>query len=574
MYLATTPEETALRIRAGLEDIKSEEGAQSSVAVSTFNLLASDGKAYEASYNPAGWVGDLTASPVNMTTGAISTTPTWSASTLLTARDWTTRVIFTANAAGTGIAFTDANIGTTVNPSSAYAAVSAHVVDYLRGKRTGEGTTFRTRTGLMGAVINAEPIIDGTGVVYVASSEGMLHAFNTATGAEEWAFVPYPTLAEIGKTVQREYSFKTKLDGTPTIGKYTDGGAKLLVAGMGAAGRGFYALDVTNPKGLSESGAAAQVKWRFPSTATAAYQANVGYTVGRPLVVKTATQGYVVLVTSGYDNSEAIGDGKGRLWMLNASTGAVIREFTTTYGSVGAEAGLSQVAAYRENTGTARYVYGGDLLGNLWKFDLDTGSTTLVTTLLDASNNPQPVTTAPQLTKINNKPVIMIATGRLLDITDFGSSSVQSVYAVVDDGSGTAVPRSNMNALTHNTATKEITGIVDWVGKRGWYVDLPAGEHVNVDPKFALGWLFVNANSAGGSNCAQGASGYKIFVRSGSGTSDSLSTTSNATSPVLVQLNEGALIRWTRLNNGGIKPDPFTLSKTYAPRSNAWRDSR
>jgi type IV pilus assembly protein PilY1 len=573
MYLATTPEETALRIRAGLEDIKSEEGAQSSVAVSTFNLLASDGKAYEASYNPAGWVGDLTASSINMTTGDISSTPTWSAATLLTARDWTTRVIFTSNAAGTGIGFTDANIGATVNPSVAEFPVSADVVNYLRGKRTGEGTTFRPRTSLMGAVINAEPIIDGTGVVYVASSEGMLHAFNTATGAEEWAFVPHPTLSAIGQTVQREYAFKTKLDGTPTIGKYTDAGAKLLVAGMGAAGRGYYALDVSNPKGLSESGAAAQVKWRFPATATAAYQPKVGYTVGRPLVVKTTTNGYVVLVTSGYDNSETIGDGKGRLWMLNASTGAVIREFTTTSGVAGSEAGLSQVAAYRENTGTARYVYGGDLLGNLWKFDLESGSTSLVTTLRDASGNPQAVTTAPQLTMIDNKPVVMVATGRLLDIPDFGSSGVQSVYAVVDDGTGT-VPRSSMNALMHNTGTREITGTVDWIGKRGWYVDLPAGEQVNVDPKFALGWLYVNANTAGGTNCAQGASGYRIFVRSGSGVSDSLSTTSNATSPVIVQLNESNLNRWTRLSNGGIDNNRRKVPTTHTPRRNAWRDSR
>ena len=60
----------------------------------------------------------------------------------------------------------------------------------------------------------------------------MLHAFDTSDGKELWAFVPYPTLATIGQTVQREYAFKTKLDGTPTIGKYTDGGSKLLVAGM------------------------------------------------------------------------------------------------------------------------------------------------------------------------------------------------------------------------------------------------------------------------------------------------------------------------------------------------------
>jgi type IV pilus assembly protein PilY1 len=576
MYLATTPEETALRIRAGLEDIKSEEGAQSSVAVSTFNLLASDGKAYEASYNPAGWVGDLTASGINMTTGAISNTPTWSASALLAARPWTDRKIFTSTAAGGGIPFTDANIGSTVNPDIAAFPVSEDVVNYLRGKRTGEGSTFRTRTGLIGAVINAEPTIDSSiGVVYVASSEGMLHAFDTSNGSELWAFVPYPTLATIGKTVQREYAFKTKLDGTPTIGKYTDGGGKLLVAGMGAAGRGYYALDVSNPKGMSsETAAAGQVKWRFPSTATADKQPNVGYTVGRPVIVKTISHGYVVLVTSGYDNGETIGDGKGRLWMLNANTGAVINEFTTTAGAPGSEAGLSQIIAYGENTGTARYVYGGDLLGNLWKFDLEDLTTSLVTTLLDAANNRQPVTTAPQLTRINGKPVIMVATGRLLDITDFGSSSVQSVYAVVDNGSNTQVPRSNMDALTHNTTTRVITGTVDWVGKRGWYVDLPAGEQVNVDPKFALGWLYVNANSAGGSNCAQGASGYKIYVRSGSGVSDSLSSTSLATSPVLVQVNQKTMNRWTRLGNGGIDNDQYNVGKTHVPRSNAWRDSR
>ena len=574
MYLATTPEETALRIRAGLEDIKSEEGAQSSVAVSTFNLLASDGKAYEASYNPAGWVGDLTASAINMSTGDISNTPTWSAAALLTARAWTSRVIFTSNAAGTGIAFTDANIGTAVNPDPVSFPVSADVVNYLRGKRTGEGTQFRPRTSLMGAVINAEPIIDGNGVVYVASSEGMLHAFNTSTGAEEWAFVPYPVLSAIGQTIRREYAFKTKLDGTPTIGKYTDGGSKLLVAGMGAAGRGYYALDVTSPKGLSESTAAAQVKWRFPSTATATYQANVGYTVGRPLVVKTANNGYVVLVTSGYDNGEMLGDGKGHMWMLNASTGAVIREFTTTAGSPGAEAGLSQLAAYRENTGTARYVYGGDLFGNLWKFDLDTGSTSLVTTLKDAGGVPQPVTTAPQLTMVKNKPVIMIATGRLLDITDFGSSNVQSVYAIVDDGSGTPVPRSNMSALTHNPSTKEITGTVDWINKRGWYVDLPAGQQVNVDPKFALGWLYVNANTSGGTNCAQGASSYKISVRSGSGVSDTLSSTSHTMSPVIVQLSESIVNVWSKLSNGDVNNDRKKVPTVHNPRRNAWRDSR
>ena len=101
----------------------------------------------------------------------------------------------------------------------------------------------------------------------------------------------------------------------------------------------------------------------------ASTQAKVGQTLGRPLVVRLSGGGYSVLVTSGYNNTT---DGKGRLWMLNPSTGAVIWEFTTADGSLGAESGLAHVSPFVEADGSVRYVYGGDLLGNVWKFDLVT----------------------------------------------------------------------------------------------------------------------------------------------------------------------------------------------------------
>ncbi|WP_395701718.1 pilus assembly protein [Aquabacterium sp.] len=569
MYLANTPEETAVRIRSGLDDMKNQVGAQTSVAVSSFNLLASDGQAYEASYNPAGWTGDLTASAVNNTNGTIAGTPTWSASTVLTARNWSTRVVFTSNGtSGGGIGFTSANVGSTVNPDSATYS-SSGVIDYLRGNRAGEGTTYRTRTSLLGAVINAEPVVDiGTGVVYLASGEGMLHAFNTTTGAEEWAYVPYAGLTSIGQTIDRGYTFKTKLDGTPTIGTYA--GGKLLVAGMGAAARSYYALDVTSPKGLDETSAAAQVKWTFPSPSQGSYAPYVGYTTGRPLVVKTLNDGYVALVTSGYDNGNSIGDGKGRMWMLNASTGAVIREFVTTAGAVGAEAGLAQIAAYRNDDGTARYVYGGDLLGNLWKFDLNTGTTTLLAVLKNGSGATQPITTRPQLTKINNTPVVMVGTGRMLDITDFGSSSVQSIYAIAD-GTYLANARTALTPLQITSGTVSASVTMNWNTSRGWYLDLPAGQQVNVDPKFVLGWLHVNANTAGGSNCTQSSNNYRIGVLNASGDTTLLSTTANSTSPVVVQANDN-LYRWVRLNDGTIINTQINDTTPITARKNAWRE--
>ena len=380
MYLATTPDETIEGIRAVLTDILSQTGAQGGIAVSTVNLPRGDSKAYFGTYNPAGWAGDLTANAIDPATGSVTVVPTWSAASKLLARDWTTRVIATSNGAA-GVAFTAANVAATVNPGGVYGNDAA-VIDYLRGDRSGEGTDFRPRTSLMGAVINSEPVVArDEGVVYVASGEGMLHAFDTSAGNagnELWAFVPSKVLANIGQTVERGYAFRTKYDGSPVLGKFSAAG-KLLVSGMGVAGRGYFALDVSNPRGLNEAGLAGKLKWEFPGAADAT---KVGQTLGRPVIVKTDNDGYVVLLTSGY-NSTA--DGKGRLWMLNADTGAVIKEFTVDAGALGAEAGLAHVTAFGESTGTVQYVYGGDLLGNVWRFDLKgKGDPTKVATLIGA----------------------------------------------------------------------------------------------------------------------------------------------------------------------------------------------
>jgi type IV pilus assembly protein PilY1 len=573
MYLAITPADTAKSIQAGLDDIKNQEGAQSSVAVSSFNLLTNDGKAYQASYQPSGWVGDLTANPVDRTTGVISKTETWSAAKRLNARDWTKRVIASSNGSK-GVGFTDTDVGGTVAAGTGMG--SAGLIAYLRGNRAKEGELYRTRTSLMGAVLNAEPFVDQAGgVVYVASGEGMLHAINRETGDEEWAFVPYGVLTTIGKTAERQYAFKTKLDGSPVVGTYGEG--RLLVAGMGAAGRSYYAVDVTQPKGLNEGALAAKVKWTFPPPGDAENASFMGYTVGRPIIVKTAAHGHVALVTSGYDNGEKIGDGQGRLWMLNASTGAVIKRFTTTAELAPAtEAGLAQIVAYREDDGTARYVYGGDLLGNLWRFDLSTGTTFLLAKLKDAAGNPQPVTTKPVLTQIDDKRVVMVGTGRLLDVSDFGNSKVQTVYAIADTGVAVGDARKSTTSLSLKDSA--ITGNVEWTTSAGWFLDLPAMQHVNVDPKLVLGNLHVNTNTNGADNCAQSSNHYMISVRAQGkapdqviGSTEVLSSAENATSSTYLQAGD-KIFEETRLTNGENLTKERKDPSVIPARKNAWRD--
>ena len=590
MYLATTPEETALRIRAGLEDILSQSGAQASIGVSSVNLGRGDDYAYLGKYNIRGWSGDLTRNAVNNATGAVSTTASWSAASLLAARDWSTRLIFTSNNSA-GLDLTAANVGATVNPNSA-TYTNAQVVDWMRGSRTGEGSTVRQRASLIGAVINAEPVVSRLdGVVYLASGEGMLHAFDTATGAELWAYQPSDTLASVGASVERGWVFKTQLDATPAWAQLSTT-QKLLVGGLGAAGRSYYALDVSNPRPANATAAAAQFKWVFPTTTDTTNRGYVGYTVGKPVIAKTAADGNVVLVTSGYDNGQTIGDGKGRLWMLNASTGAVIKTFRTTEGTTSAEAGLAHVSALKEADGTTRYVYGGDLLGNVWKFDLaasgaGTHDATLVATLYDGAGNRQPVTTAPELVMMGDKRVILVGTGRVLDINDFGSTRTQTFYAIAD-GTTLSNARNGLVQRTYTRSSEDGTaastplagGSFSWTSDRGWYFDLPAGEQANTLPVVTYGTVAFVTNKNGSSDCSQSSWLYLVDIGTGKKVAGStfvatlISNNANASRVITLRAVDGKIFGTAHRSDDTVYQRQLPIGTTIPPSKNAWRELR
>ncbi len=581
MFLATTPDETIAGIRSVLNDILSQVGAQGGIAVSTVNLPRGDSMAYFGTYNPAGWAGDLTANKIDPKTGSVELAPTWSAGAKLLARDWNTRVI-AASVGGVGAAFTAANVAATVNPGAKYGADAA-VIDYLRGDRSGEGVAFRSRTSLMGAVINSEPAVSrDDGVVYVSSGEGMLHAFDTKganAGQELWAFVPRQALAEIGETAERGYAFATKFDGSPVLGKFSAAG-KLLVSGAGAAGKGYFALDVSNPRGLTEAGLASKLKWEFPTAGDAATQAKVGQTLGRPVFVKTEDEGYVVLVTSGYNSSA---DG-GRVWMLNADTGAVIKEFVVAAGTAGTEVGLAHLVAFGESNGTVRYVYGGDLLGNLWRFDLKLkDAPAKVATLVGPGGKAQPITAAPELLFKEGQRIIFVGTGRLLDISDFGNNDVQSIYAIRDViGGATLVnARNSLVKQTYDRATDKMSeNGVDWTTQRGWYFDVPSGEQLNTRPTLAYGGLAFVSNINGGSDCTASSYLYVVDATSGKkfkGTNfvSTLVSNSSNSSGVTALLTTGQKIVGAGQDADG-KPweRDITSGSPILPGKNSWIEIR
>jgi type IV pilus assembly protein PilY1 len=587
MYLATTPAETAKLISDGFADILSQVGSQGGLAVGSVNLTptSTDNIAYLASYNPSGWSGDLTANTIDVNTGDILG-PIWNAAAELNARDWTTRLIVT-DKAGSLVSFNDSNVGAIVNPDTADFPVNADVVNYLRGKRADEGNKFRRRTGVMGAAINAEPALDrSTKVVYLATGEGMLHAFDAADGAkgkELWSFVPREVLgvagaSPIGNTAERAYSFKTLLDGTPTITSL--GSGRLLVSGMGAAGRSYFALNVTNPRVSSESALSGLLKWNFTDPA-------MGYTVGKPVVVNTQGNGRVVLVTSGYDNGATIANGgRGRLWMLNADTGAVIKVFKTQAPSSG-ESGLAQVSAFREPSGMVRYVYAGDLAGVVYRFDLEQPGTDLdgapIARLKDSLGRAQPVTTAPELIRIGEKRVVLVGTGRLLDSTDFGATGfTNSFYAIADgtelSNARTALVQKNYarNATVANSTVG--TAAVNWSTDRGWFIDLPAGEHDNTDPILTYGAVMFVTNANGGSSCDASSFLYMLDVGTGGlaveggWVSQMISNTVGASRVVTLRVVGGDLVATTHRYDNTDIGFKTNLGRKVPGSRNGWRE--
>ena len=595
MYLATDAAGTTDAIRAGLQDILSQSGAQGGVAVSTVNLQRGDQRAYFGTYNPSGWTGDLTANAINPKTGDVTTTPVWSVGSLLLTRAWGTRVI-ASHDGSTGVGFTAGSVGTLVNSGTVWGATD-QVINYLRGDRSLEGTVFRKRNSLLGAVINAEPAVSREdGVVYFASGEGMLHAVDIRTdyGKELWAYVPRAVLPDMGQTTARGYAFKTQLDGTPVIGK-VGASARLLVAGMGAAGRSYYAIDVSSPRDLNETQLAAKVKWEFPTTGDSATQSKVGQTLGKPVIVRVSSGVYRVLVTSGYN---APLDGKGRVFMLDPATGAVDTEFVTTDGSTSAEAGLAHISPFVEVDGSVRYVYGGDLLGNLWKFDLVAKTAPVkLAVLKDASGNTQPVTAQPELLAYKGKRIVLVGTGRLLDITDFGSSAVQSFYAIAD-GSTLANARSSLVQHTYSKGTDSISTVtVDWTSQRGWFVDLPASEQANTRPIITRGLVAWVTNVAGSSDCSASSYLYMVDVLTGNKYTDAAFVgsvisnianssgaaallTSGGNSPNPASGAAGSTTDCSRIVATGQTGDGVAWRKdltkcvTIDPAKNAWREVR
>ncbi len=458
-------------------------------------------------------------------------------------------------------------------------AAGATMVNFVRGQRGNEifaintNLYYRKREHVLGDIANSNPLFvkapsfnytdsgytafksaqaSRTTMLYVGANDGMLHAFRAGTpltvggspdplgGNELWAFIPSMVLPNLYKLADNSYEtgHQYYVDGTPTSGDVFDptpitgGWRTILVGGLNRGGKGYYALDVTdpaNPKGL----------WEFkhnPSICAGPGQTSdchLGFTYGTPTISKLADGRWAVFVTSGYNNVNApaqAGDGVGYLYVLNPFTGAIIYKISTGFGDSATPSGLNQINNFVFSSNvdnTTQRVYGVDLQGNIWRFNVNITPTPSVNLLAVAKDNlgaRQPITIRPRLANVGNPgvPYVFVATGRLLGTSDLGNTQRQTVYAIAEQLSATPIAnlRAAMQLTVTNVGTVDRTSVCTSAcgSTAGWYADLPdSGERVAKDLDLQLGTLTVSSNVPTSTPCSPGGYGWVNFFNASTG---------------------------------------------------------
>lgn len=548
-------------------DILRRSGAGSSVALNSSS--ASTGSfIYQAKFDAAS-NGQLLAYAIQ-TDGSLAASPTWDAGQVLNGQDPSSgRAIITykpstgagvrfrwpTNPASPGATDLDAAQITALNSNSSGTADGrgSGRLDWLRGVRTLEGsdpsTQFRQRGSVLGDIVNSAPTyVDAPGrnsrrnardstyqtfrdtmaartpMIYVGANDGLLHAFRASDGTELFAYMPSQVYANLSKLTSQGYSHQYYVDGSPEVAdaKFASGWRSVLVSGLNAGGKGVFALDVTDPGTFSEVNADAISLWEFGPT----QDSSVGYVFDSPTIVKLNNGQWAAVFGNGYNNS---GTGQAGIFIVNIETGALIKRILTGVGDTTTPNGIGRTTVVDlDGNGTADAVYGGDLRGNLWKFDIsDSNATNWVvgfsgSPLFNATVGgvPQPITAAPEVTSHpSGGYIILFGTGQYLATGDPSTTYTQSLYGVRDNGTG-SLTRSNLVAQTITTTTissvtyrNVSTNTVDWASKSGWYVDLPSsGERVAVDPVLRNGRAIFVSLVPNTDPCSAGGTGWLMEI--------------------------------------------------------------
>jgi type IV pilus assembly protein PilY1 len=518
-YSATSPEAFAAALKDALKRATERVGTGAALAANSTELTTGT-VTYQANYFTAKWKGDLKALPVK--DGKVAQDAMWNAAAVLPA--FAARKIVTTNGKDF-FDFTRANLNqlTTVqqNALKSSDADNGVIIDYLRGDASAEQRNtgkLRSREAVLGDIVNSEPVFvgapdpnqfigqtfAGSGSyvefangkktraqrVLVAANDGMLHSFRADDGVEAFAYLPGAVItSDIKRLADPRYGgddlpHQFFNDGELTVADVYDTTLKAWrTIAVGTTGRGparsVYALDVTNP-------AAYAVLWERSASDGLSNSGYIGQMTGKPVIAQTANGVWSVLIGNGYNSAL---DAAALLQFAVADGTLTVHTTDTLTGN-----GLAAPAVWigDNSNGVSTVAYAGDLLGRVWKFVLNDGTSrpdsagSRVFTATNAATTALPITAGMLMGRDpgTGNLWLFFGTGRYLSSADLQSKATQSWFGVIV-GSTNATLTDNLaskgrtalvtrtivaETSTARASTQAVAGDMD--GKSGWFMDM------------------------------------------------------------------------------------------------------
>ncbi|HFA3312216.1 TPA: pilus assembly/adherence protein PilC [Neisseria gonorrhoeae] len=382
----------------------------------------------------------------------------------------------------------------------------------------------------LGDIVNS-PIVAVGGYLATAANDGMVHIFKKNGGSDErsynlkLSYIPgtmprqdfdNDTSALKDSTLAQE--LRTFAEKGYVGDRYgVDGGFVLrqvnlngqdrvfMFGAMGLGGRGAYALDLSKINGNYPAAAPLfDVKNgdKNGKNGKNRVEVELGYTVGTPQIGKTRSGKYAAFLASGYAAKDiGSGDNKTALYVydLKDTLGTPIAKIEAP----GGKGGLSSPTLVdKDLDGTVDIAYAGDRGGNMYRFDLssDKPSEWTVRTIFQGT---KPITSAPAVSRLADKRVVIFGTGSDLSEEDVLNTDEQYIYGIFDDDEGTGtvkvtVQNGTGGGLLEQTLTQENNTLFLSNNKasggsngKGWVVKLRQGERVTVKPIVVLRTAFV-----------------------------------------------------------------------------------
>ncbi|TDJ31749.1 MAG: hypothetical protein E2O59_00255 [Gammaproteobacteria bacterium] len=538
-----------------------------SVSAVAFNstALREETVEYRGFFNLKFNSGDLRALSVDPSDGSVdNANPLWRAAVQMDSISPANRKIVTwDNTTFNGIEFELADLN-----ADQTGILDLDQVEWLRGLRDEEEPSgiLRARDeveGLLGDIVHSAPSFVGpprafrrdqspypTGsgdlysefqgdksgrqrIVYVAANDGMLHAFDAGddadsvgSGDEVFAYVPNKIIDssqrfanDLDQLTSLVYSHRFFVDLTPTVedlfmrssnSASTASWNTILVGGLGGGGKGYFALNVTDPDGdfSSQLSATGTVLWEFTDEDdTYPVDANgdplvdgggnplvdllgapvkdLGYTFSQPQLVMSNVTGsngekeWVAIFGNGFNSTAGIAklfivrvdaglDGWDPGDVIKLDTGEGVKAVPDPLAGL-PNALSTAVIVDEDGNGTADLAFAGDLFGNLYRFDISDSNSNnwSVTKLFQATYDEttatrQPITTKPFVFRHPTETgfIIVFGTGSYVTEEDGVSTDIQSIYGIWDRGEvNPATARSD--AKSTRLVEQTIINIVD-----------------------------------------------------------------------------------------------------------------